>query len=76
MRVEHFFECRRLCITATGRVTLLTAICNILAEYQNAFQICCSKLRAVLDGEIDPFIESALAQRIKGGGPAEVADLE
>ena len=31
---------------------------------------------AVLDGEIDPFIESALAQRIKGGGPAEVEDLE
>jgi peptide chain release factor 2 len=31
---------------------------------------------AVLDGEIDPFIESALAQRIKGGGPVEVADLE
>jgi peptide chain release factor 2 len=31
---------------------------------------------AVLDGSIDPFIESALAQRIKGGGPVEVADLE
>jgi len=31
---------------------------------------------AVLDGDIDPFIESALAQRIKGGGPLEVADLE
>jgi len=31
---------------------------------------------AVLDGEIDPFIESALAQRIKGGGPAVVEDLE
>jgi len=31
---------------------------------------------AVLDGEIDPFIESALAQRIKGGGPIEVADLD
>ncbi|HET6321321.1 MAG TPA: peptide chain release factor 2 [Hyphomicrobium sp.] len=31
---------------------------------------------AVLDGEIDPFIESALAQRIKGGGPVEVADLD
>ncbi|HEY7670379.1 MAG TPA: peptide chain release factor 2 [Hyphomicrobium sp.] len=31
---------------------------------------------AVLDGEIDSFIESALAQRIKGGGPVEVADLE
>jgi peptide chain release factor 2 len=31
---------------------------------------------AVLDGEIDPFIESALAQRMKGGGPVEVADLD
>jgi peptide chain release factor 2 len=31
---------------------------------------------AVLDGAIDPFIESALAQRIKGGGPVEVEDLE
>jgi peptide chain release factor 2 len=31
---------------------------------------------AVLDGEIDPFIESALAQRIKGGAPVEVADLD
>jgi len=31
---------------------------------------------AVLDGAIDPFIEAALAQRIKGGGPVEVADLE
>jgi peptide chain release factor 2 len=31
---------------------------------------------AVLDGEIDPFIESALSQRIKGGGPVEVADLD
>ncbi|WP_424958391.1 peptide chain release factor 2 [Hyphomicrobium sp. 1Nfss2.1] len=31
---------------------------------------------AVLDGEIDPFIESALAQRIKGGGPVEVADID
>ncbi|WP_139247232.1 peptide chain release factor 2 [Hyphomicrobium sp. NDB2Meth4] len=31
---------------------------------------------AVLDGDIDPFIESALAQRIKGGGPVEVADLD
>ena len=30
----------------------------------------------VLDGEIDPFIESALAQRMKGGGPAVVEDLE
>jgi peptide chain release factor 2 len=31
---------------------------------------------AVLDGEIDPFIESALAQRIKGGSHVEVADLD
>ncbi len=31
---------------------------------------------AVLDGEIDSFIESALAQRIKGGGPIEVADID
>lgn len=31
---------------------------------------------AVLDGDIDPFIESALAQRIKGGGPIEVADID
>jgi peptide chain release factor 2 len=31
---------------------------------------------AVLDGEIDPFIESALAQRMKGGGPVEIADLD
>ena len=31
---------------------------------------------AVLDGEIDPFIEAALAQRIHGGGPAAIADLE
>jgi peptide chain release factor 2 len=31
---------------------------------------------AVLDGAIDPFVESALAQRMKGGGPALVEDLE
>jgi peptide chain release factor 2 len=31
---------------------------------------------AVLDGEIDSFIESALAQRMKGGGPVAVADLD
>lgn len=31
---------------------------------------------AVLDGAIDPFIEAALAQRIKGGGPAQVEDLD
>ncbi|MEJ2124590.1 MAG: peptide chain release factor 2 [Alphaproteobacteria bacterium] len=31
---------------------------------------------AVLDGDIDAFIEAALAQRIHGGGPAEVQDLD
>ncbi len=31
---------------------------------------------AVLDGEIDSFIESALAQRMRGGGPVAVADLD
>src|SRR5271165_4754195 len=31
---------------------------------------------AVLDGEITPFIEAALAQRVHGGGPANVADLD
>ena len=31
---------------------------------------------AVLDGDIDAFIESALAQRIKGGGPEKVEDVE
>jgi peptide chain release factor 2 len=30
---------------------------------------------AVLDGEIDPFVQAALAQRIHGGGPNEVADI-
>ena len=29
----------------------------------------------VLDGEIDAFVEAALAQRIRGGGPAKVEDL-
>jgi peptide chain release factor 2 len=29
----------------------------------------------VLDGDIDPFIEAALAQRVKGGGPQEVRDV-
>ena len=28
----------------------------------------------VLDGDIDPFIESALSQRLKGGGEAIVID--
>ncbi|MCB1510723.1 MAG: peptide chain release factor 2, partial [Hyphomicrobiaceae bacterium] len=31
---------------------------------------------AVLDGDIDPFIEAALAQRMKGGTLAEIQDLE
>jgi len=31
---------------------------------------------AVLDGEIDPFIEATLAHRMKGGGTAEIADLD
>jgi peptide chain release factor 2 len=31
---------------------------------------------AVLDGDIDAFIEAALAQRIHGGGPDEVQDLD
>jgi peptide chain release factor 2 len=30
---------------------------------------------AVLDGEIDEFVEAALAQRVSGGGPAQVEDL-
>jgi peptide chain release factor 2 len=30
----------------------------------------------VLDGSITPFIEAALAQRVHGGGPATVADLD
>ncbi len=30
---------------------------------------------AVLDGDIDAFVEAALAQRIRGGGPANVEDL-
>jgi peptide chain release factor 2 len=30
----------------------------------------------VLDGAITPFIEAALAQRVHGGGPASVADLD
>jgi peptide chain release factor 2 len=31
---------------------------------------------AVLDGDIDQFIESALAQRMKGGTAAKVDDIE
>ncbi|WP_139247874.1 peptide chain release factor 2 [Hyphomicrobium sp. CS1GBMeth3] len=30
----------------------------------------------VLDGDLDPFIEATLAHRMKGGAPAEVADLD
>jgi peptide chain release factor 2 len=30
---------------------------------------------AVLDGDIDPFVQAALAQRIHGGGPDEVEDV-
>jgi peptide chain release factor 2 len=30
----------------------------------------------VLDGDIDDFIEAALAQRIKGGGPERVEDID
>src|SRR5262245_2176696 len=32
--------------------------------------------KAVLDGDLDPFIQAALAQRIKGGGPAQVEDID
>jgi peptide chain release factor 2 len=35
-----------------------------------------SDTAGVLGGDIDPFIEAALAHRIKGGGPAEVEDIE
>jgi len=31
---------------------------------------------AVLDGDIDPFIEASLAQRVDGGAPTAVEDLE
>lgn len=30
----------------------------------------------VLDGDLDPFIEATLAQRMRGGAPLEVADLD
>ncbi|MGQ0672402.1 MAG: peptide chain release factor 2 [Hyphomicrobium sp.] len=30
----------------------------------------------VLDGDIDAFIEAALAQRMKGGGPAKIDDID
>jgi peptide chain release factor 2 len=32
--------------------------------------------KGVLDGDIDPFIEAALAQRVKGGGPDQVEDID
>jgi peptide chain release factor 2 len=35
-----------------------------------------SDTAGVLGGDIDPFIEAALAQRIKGGGPSQVNDIE
>ncbi len=35
-----------------------------------------SNTAGVLSGEIDPFIEAALAQRMKGGGPAKIEDIE
>ena len=35
-----------------------------------------SNPQGVLDGDIDPFIESALAQRVSGGGPAKVEDID
>ena len=31
---------------------------------------------AVLDGDLTQFIEAALAQRVHGGGPANVSDLD
>jgi len=30
----------------------------------------------VLDGDLDPFLEASLSHRLKGGGPAEVADID
>jgi peptide chain release factor 2 len=30
----------------------------------------------VLDGDLDPFMEAALAQKAFGGGPAEVTDVD
>ena len=30
----------------------------------------------VLDGELDDFMQSSLAQRVHGGGPAQVEDVE
>jgi hypothetical protein len=30
----------------------------------------------VLDGDIDPFIEATLIQRMRGGGPVSVEDID
>ena len=30
----------------------------------------------VLDGDVDTFIEAALAQRVSGGGPETVEDID
>jgi peptide chain release factor 2 len=35
-----------------------------------------SNTGAVLDGELDRFMEAALAQKAFGGGPGEVADVD
>jgi peptide chain release factor 2 len=35
-----------------------------------------SNTAGILDGDIDAFIEAALAQRIQGGGPAKVEDID
>jgi peptide chain release factor 2 len=35
-----------------------------------------SDTQGVLNGDIDQFIEAALAQRIKGGGPAQIEDID
>ncbi|MDX2157887.1 MAG: peptide chain release factor 2 [Hyphomicrobiaceae bacterium] len=35
-----------------------------------------SDTAGVLNGDLDPFIEAALAQRIKGSGPASVEDID
>ena len=35
-----------------------------------------SEPQKVLDGDVDDFIEAALAQRVSGGAPAEVEDID
>jgi peptide chain release factor 2 len=35
-----------------------------------------SNTGAVLDGELDQFMEAVLAQKAFGGGPKEVADVD